>query len=90
MYVNDIFVPDQAYGALLLMAMLLLAVVLGFCAVQVRSICEEMPGHGGCDQCLPSWQEQNKTWGDCDLLGVYASVCSEMPSKGGPAGVNVP
>eukprot|EP00878_Enallax_costatus_P000805 GHUV01000929.1.p1 GENE.GHUV01000929.1~~GHUV01000929.1.p1 ORF type:complete len:294 (+),score=54.77 GHUV01000929.1:362-1243(+) len=44
---------------------------------RVRSICDAMP-HGGCELCLPSWQK-NQTWGDCDLLDVYGSVCSEMP-----------
>jgi hypothetical protein len=45
--------------------------------MQVRSVCEAMP-HTGCELCLPSW-EKNATWGDCDLLKVYGSVCGEMP-----------
>lgn len=52
--------------------------------VQVRSICEDMPNHTGCDKCLPSWQK-NATWGDCDLLATYGSVCSEMPGEEGGA-----
>jgi hypothetical protein len=45
--------------------------------MQVRSVCEAMP-HTGCELCLPSW-EKNATWGNCDLLKVYGSVCGEMP-----------
>ncbi|KAF6262912.1 hypothetical protein COO60DRAFT_554392 [Scenedesmus sp. NREL 46B-D3] len=44
---------------------------------QLRAVCEAMP-HSGCELCLPSWQK-NATWGDCDLLKVYGSVCGEMP-----------
>lgn len=44
---------------------------------KVRAVCESMP-HTGCELCLPSWQK-NATWGDCDLLKVYGSVCGEMP-----------
>jgi hypothetical protein len=45
--------------------------------MQVRAVCEAMP-HTGCELCLPSW-EKKATYGDCDLLKVYGSVCGEMP-----------
>jgi hypothetical protein len=34
--------------------------------------------HTGCELCLPSWKK-NATYGECDLLKVYGSVCGEMP-----------
>ncbi|KAF8061915.1 p80 [Scenedesmus sp. PABB004] len=51
---------------------------------RVRSLCTDMPGHTGCDLCLPSFRA-NATWGDCDLLAVYGTVCAEMPEMEGCA-----
>lgn len=72
-----LFVPVSAAALKLVRNSVIGKVCLA--AVQVRSVCEAMP-HTGCELCLPSW-EKNQTWGDCDLLDVYGSVCSEMPGK---------
>lgn len=36
--------------------------------------------HGDCNLCLPSYRA-NQTWGNCDLLDVFGSVCAEMPGR---------
>ncbi|KAJ3088016.1 hypothetical protein HK102_009772 [Quaeritorhiza haematococci] len=50
---------------------------------QVRSICTSMPKMAGCEKCV--FRDAN-SYPECDLLGVYSTLCLDMPDMAECAG----
>lgn len=46
---------------------------------QVKELCTANRTRPGCTACLESF-DANKTYGNCDLLGVWGDICKSEPS----------
>jgi len=47
---------------------------------QVNALCSAKRTRPGCAPCLQSY-DANKTYGNCDLLGVWGDICVAEPSE---------